>query len=101
MRVAHCGVSLSAQIKPLKPTAEEALRGVVEVIAFTYWCPKPDCRKKLYFKSEITKEGIGPMQRVRPDERAAFAARLKEPKESHWVWSWDRKTYQQVKWTVR
>lgn len=101
MDITHCGDLLGFHERRLKPTADEEAKGVIFVIARRAWCQAPDCRKKLYYKQEHFEIGAGSWARIRPKHIASFVARLKQAKESDWVWGCHRELFTQIKVTVK
>jgi len=98
MEITHCGDLLDFHERRLKPTVDEASRGVTYVLARQYWCQQ--CRKKLYYKQENFDIGSTNWQRVKRSI-GAFVARLKQAKESDWVWGYNKETFGKIKVTVR
>lgn len=91
MIVVHCGDVLPClSTRELKPTDEEAKRGVVKVKSFEYCCTKnrPDtgepCNSKLYYKQEVFELGVGEVQRIKKCI-AAWVSRIKRARSSDWV----------------
>lgn len=101
MQVKHHGHLLSPQTRSLKPTPQEQARGVESVTSFEYWCPEASCRKRLFYRQDVTSAGPQEMRRIRSHERAAFVARLRRAKDSDWVWGFHPETFAKVKRTVR
>ena len=101
MQVVHCGDVLPClSSRDLKPTAEEAKRGVTNVKSFEYCCTKNKCNRKLYYKQEVFELGYGRIQRVKKNI-AAWVARLKLARPSDWVLGYCPKTYRQVRRLVQ
>lgn len=80
MEVKHCKQTLIGEDRDLKPTPEEAARGITSITAREYWCT--ECRKRLFYRKDNNAENFA---RVRPHQMASFRARLRRAKESDWV----------------
>lgn len=99
MIINHCGKALDVfNERQIQPTPEETKRGVKNLVARIYWCQ--GCRKKLYTKKELFATGESEWHRVKKNI-ATFVRRLKQSKESDWVWGCAKEYFNKIKVTVR
>ncbi len=102
LRYVHCGLVCASRSREILPTLDESLNhGIQSVIAYEYWCQKPECRRKLFFRSDRIDFGFTPMRRVKPKDKTAFMARLEMAPESNAVKAqkhWEGKVLAAMKW---
>jgi hypothetical protein len=84
----HHGVPLLfSAVKVLMPSKLEQMEGILSVQAVIGWCQDPDCRKRFVFSANEYPGGLGPSHRHREARTiSSLIARMKEAKESDWVW---------------
>lgn len=91
-----------ADERVIEPTIEEMKDGVEAVGVTEGWCLDADCRRRFLFNRYRYVGGWGPIHRMRDSKAiAAMRARLKQARESDWVWATHHEYGTLIKVTVR
>ena len=96
----HCGCDMHVDERHIAPTIDESTRGVKSLRVLVCWCQVAKCRQRKYYAQELYEIGHSALSPVKKNI-AVLTRRLKQAKESDWVWGYDRETYAKVKRPVK